>query len=210
MLIAVSDRPVSEIAPPSRLCAEFQTQTGFLAQTTTSLPKALQSSPLAGALMGMRMSELRTFALGVGLTAAQTSSAVLRMSPGVNRVFPALSAFARIASAQKKDEHRRKAFRLYQNIQEQLADAVGKEKLAFIEEEVTGPVKIIADAPLEWLPVGNLPLLIRHQCSRINATPGNLLMGLLAQRGVITVPPEVLQDVLIVSAFNPASYFATC
>jgi len=181
----------------------FQTQTGFLAQMTTELPKTLQSSPLARALMGMRMSELRTFTLGVGLTAAQTSSAVLRMSPGVNRVFPALSAFARSARSEKY-EHRRKAFRLYQNIQEQLAEAVAKEKLTFIEEEVSGPIKIIADAPLEWLPIGNLPLLIRHQCSRINATPGNLLMGLLAQRGVITVPPEVLQDVLIVSAFDAA------
>jgi hypothetical protein len=113
----------------------FQTQTGFLAQMTTELPKTLQSSPLARALMGMRMSELRTFTLGVGLTAAQTSSAVLRMSPGVNRVFPALSAFARSARSEKY-EHRRKAFRLYQNIQEQLAEAVAKEKLTFIEEEV--------------------------------------------------------------------------
>jgi hypothetical protein len=65
----------------------FQTQTGFLTQTTTELPKALQGSPLAGALLRIRMSELRTFTLGIGLTAAQTSSAVLRMSPGVNRVF---------------------------------------------------------------------------------------------------------------------------
>jgi hypothetical protein len=181
----------------------FQTQTGFLAQTATALPKALQSSPLAGTLMHVRMSELRTFTLGVGLTAAQTCSAVLRMSPGVNRVFPALSAFARSARSEKY-EHRQKTFRLYQNIQNQLSEAVGKEKLTFIEEEVSGPIKIVADAPLEWLPVGNLPLLIRHQCSRINATPGNLLMGLLAQRDVITVPPEVLQDVLIVSAFDPA------
>ena len=180
----------------------FQTQTGFLAQTTTALPKALQSSPLAGALMGIRMGELRTFTLGLGLTAAQTSSAVLRMSPGMNRIFPALSAFARSVRSEKY-EHRRKAFRLYQNIQDQLANAASKEKLAFIQEEVTGPIKIIADAPLEWLPVGKLPLLISHQCSRINATPGNLLMGLLAQREVITVPPEVLQDVLVVSAFEP-------
>ena len=193
----IGDRAVEQVM---RL---FRTQTGFLAQTTTALPKALQSSPLAGTLMGVRMSELRTFTLGVGLTAAQTCSAVLRMSPGVNRVFPALSAFARSVRSEKY-EHRQKVFRLYQKIQDQLSEAVGKEKLAFIEGEVSGPIKIIADAPLEWLPVGNLPLLIRHQCSRINATPGNLLMGLLAKREVITVPPEVLQDVLIVSAFDPA------
>ena len=178
----------------------YQTQIGFRAQT---LPEAALSSPLARTLMRVRISELRTFTLGVGLTAAQTSSAVLRMSPGVNRAFPALSAFARSVRSEKY-EHRRKAFRLYQNIQEQLANSIAKEKLAFIEEDVTGPIKIIADAPLEWLPVGNLPLLLRHQCSRINATPGNLLMGLLAKREVITVPPEVLQDVLIVSAFDPA------
>jgi len=123
------------------------------------------------------------------------------MSPGINRVFPALSAFASVRS--EKYEHRHKAFRLFSNIQQQLSDAVTREKIAFIEEEVSGPIKIVADAPLEWLPVGPLPLLIRHQCSRLNATPANLLVGLLAQREVITVSPETLREVLVVSAFAP-------
>src|SRR5215472_9911635 len=185
-----------------RVLRLFQTQTGFLAQTTDELPKALQSSPMAGILMMTRTSELRTFTLGVGTTAAQTCSAVLRMSPGINRVFPALSAFARSVRSEKY-EHRHKAFRLFSNIQQQLSDAVTREKIAFIEEEVSGPIKIVADAPLEWLPVGPLPLLIRHQCSRLNATPANLLVGLLAQREVITVSPETLREVLVVSAFAP-------
>jgi hypothetical protein len=47
-----------------RILRLFQTQTGFLAQATVELPKALESSPLAGALMATRMSELRTFTLG--------------------------------------------------------------------------------------------------------------------------------------------------
>jgi hypothetical protein len=187
-----------------RVLRIFQTQTGFLAQTTDELPKALQSSPLAEILLTTRMSELRTFTLGVGLTAAQTCSAVLRMSPGVNRVFPALSAFARSVRSEKY-EHRFKSFRLFSNIQKQLCEVVGKEKMAFIEDGGIGPIKIIADAPLEWLPIGPLPLLIRYPCSRINATPGNLLMGLLAKGdNTVTVLPEVLQNVLVVSAFAPS------
>jgi hypothetical protein len=163
---------------------------------------------MAGILMTTRISELRTFTLGVGITAAQTCSAVLRISPGINRVFPAPSAFARSVRSEKY-EHRRKAFRLFSDIQRQLSDAVAREKLAFLEE-VSGPIKIVADAPLEWLPIRSLPLLIRHQCSRLNATPGNLLMGLLAQREVVTVPPETLHKVLSYQVLLRPTGCATC
>ena len=78
----------------------LQTQTGFLAQTTTPLPLLLQSSPLAANLLHTRMSELQTFTLGVGLTAAQTSSAVLRCPRELTEYF-LHCLHLREASAQK-------------------------------------------------------------------------------------------------------------
>src|SRR5262249_20265874 len=144
----------------------------------TKLPENLRESRLAQTLLGTRQRELRTFSLGIGLAASQTTSAVLRLSPAVNRVFPALSSFGRSVRSAKY-ESKLKARRLFSNIQKLLADAVGTEKLQFIETHLSGPLKIISDAPIEWLPINGLPLSLRYECSRLNSTPGNLLMSLL-------------------------------
>ena len=42
---------------------------------------------------------------------------------------------------------------------------------------------------------------MRYDCSRINATPGNLLMGLLTEPVTLTFEPKALQNVLVVSSF---------
>jgi hypothetical protein len=177
----------------------LQTQKGLWSAFPVEYVRDLEKSPTARALLGVRAGELDTFTVGVGLRAAQTVSAVVRLSPGVNHVFQSLSAYARNVRSPKR-EARRKTPRLFNNIQNQLRTAVGKERLAFIQER-QWPVKLVCDAPMEWLPVGNLPLAMQYDCSRINATPGNLLMGLLVEPRPIVLAPEHLLDILIVSAF---------
>ena len=177
----------------------IQTQKGLWSSGGKEVLEDLSESPGARTILSMRQSELETFTLAVGLHAAQTTSAVVRLSPGVNHVFPALSAYARSVRSNTL-EARMKSRRLFNSIQNGLRDAVGKDRIAFIEKE-GGPIKIISDAPVEWLPVGNLPLSMRYDCSRINATPGNMLMALLTLPPAIVVPPDALQKILVVSSF---------
>jgi hypothetical protein len=94
-----------------------------------------------------------------------------------------------------------KTRRLFDTIQTDLTKAVGKERIALIEEQ-SGPIKIISDAPIEWLPIGNLPLGIKYDCSRINSTPGNLLMALLALAETIRLHPDQIKKILVVNAFE--------
>lgn len=101
-----------------------------------------------------------------------------------------------------KYEARLKARRLFATIQTELRTAIGTERIAYIEEQ-GGPLKIISDAPIEWLPIGNLPLALRYDCSRISATPGNLLMTELLHRPTLVVPPRALQKILVISSFTP-------
>jgi hypothetical protein len=68
-------------------------------------------------------------------------------------------------------------------------------------QEQGGPLKILSDAPIEWLPVGYLPLCLRYDCSRINTTPGNLMMGQLTNAAALTFQPSDLQKILLVSSF---------
>ena len=177
-----------------------QTQKGFHSQLPAEYVRDLAKSPTAQSILAERAAELDTFTVGVGLRAAQTTSAVVRLSPGVNHVFPALSAYARSLRSTSLDA-RLKTRRLFDRIQNGLASAVGEERIAFITER-QWPVKIVSDAPIEWLPIGNLPLAMRYDCSRINATPGNLLMGLLLEPRPLAVPPDSLLDFLVVSSFT--------
>ncbi|HML07875.1 MAG TPA: CHAT domain-containing protein [Xanthobacteraceae bacterium] len=177
-----------------------QTQRGLHSQLPAQYVHDLAKSPIAQSILSERAAELDTFTVGVGLRAAQTTSAVVRLSPGVNHVFPALSAYARSLRSTSL-EARIKTRRLFDSIQNGLASAVGDERIEFITER-QWPIKIVSDAPMEWLPVGNLPLAMRCDCSRINATPGNLLMGLLVEPRPIVVAPESLMDFLVVSTFE--------
>jgi len=151
------------------------------------------------AAVGERAVELLTQTLGVGLFAAQGCSAVVRMRPEVNHVFPRLSEYARNVRA--ADPHaRQKSPRLLRRAQDAIARAVGPERIDLIRES-GGPIKIVSDAPLELLPVDGLPLALRYDTSRINATPGNLMMGELVSRPPITIRHDDLDHVLVVSAF---------
>jgi hypothetical protein len=185
-----------------RALRSLQTQKGLYNIDTVENIKALQASREARLLISMRQAELETFTLGLGLHAAQTCAGVVRLSPGVNHVFSALAAYAGSVRSQKYAS-RLKARRLFRNIQEALSDAVGKERLEFIDN-VGGPIKIVSDAPIEWLPIKGLPLSLRYDCSRINATPGNLMMGELIERPTIIFEPKDLAKVLVLSAFTDA------
>ena len=148
----------------------------------------------------IRSEELLTQTFGVGLLAAQTTSPVVRLSPGVNHVFASLSAYARNVRADRY-EARRKATRLFTDIQEQLRSAVGDERIEFISR-TSGPIKIISDAPIEWLPINGLPLSFARDCSRIAVTPGNVMMGELLPVQPMSIPPDALRKVLIISSFE--------
>lgn len=148
----------------------------------------------------IRSEELLTQTFGVGLFAAQTTSPVVRLSPGVNHVFSSLSAYARNVRADRY-EARRKATRLFTEIQEQLRSAVGAERIDFISR-TSGPIKIISDAPIEWMPINGLPLSFARDCSRIPVTPGNIMMGELVPVQPMSIPPDALRKVLVISSFE--------
>ncbi|MBR0704563.1 CHAT domain-containing protein [Bradyrhizobium diazoefficiens] len=180
----------------------IQTQRGLHSKMDGDFVTGLMKSTDAKSILAARSSELVTFTLGVGLHAAQTASCVIRLSPGVNHVFPNLRAYAQNIRSSRL-EARLKTKRLFERIQTDLATAVGTERVAFIERH-GGPLKIVSDAPIEWLPMGELPLGIKFNCSRLNATPGNLLMGALTEPVTVTLAPKQLQKILVLSAFEDA------
>lgn len=178
----------------------MQTQRGLFNEVDGEFLKALAESAAAKQVVAVRGQDLAIFTAAVGLKAAQTTSAVMRLSPGVNHVFPLLGNFARNIRA-TSPAARLKTPRLFGMIQDQLVAALGPDRMALIDE-VGGPIKIVSDAPLELLPVNGLPLMFRYLCSRVCVTPGNVLISQLAYSEQITVTPQALRKVLIVSSFE--------
>lgn len=193
--------PQGLMADNSALSAmrHFQMQKGLYTASTEEKAKIFEE-PGARAVINARRAELITHALGVGLRASSTLSACLRVTPGVNRVFPKLVNYARSIRS-GRPEHKLKALRLFQAIQNDLKDALGPERLSFIQS-IDGPLKIVSDAPLELLPVGELPLSLARECSRINATPGNLMLAELARNESIVLHPENVRKILVVSTLS--------
>lgn len=188
-------------APPDVRAAfkHIRTQKGLCTKASGKVLAQL-NSPGAMQVIGARRAELDTFSMGVGIHVAQSCAAAIRLGPGVNHVFPALSNFARSVRASGHDA-RRKSHRLFHSIQRQLSEAVGKERIDFIRSHA-GPLEIISDAPIEWMPIDDLPLGLRYDCFRLNATPGNLLMGELIEPRLLLLHPDALRKVLVVSAFE--------
>lgn len=177
----------------------FQKQQGLSPTHGEEEKEFFATSKEANLVSKIRAEELRTQTLAVGLLAAQTTTPVVRMTPAVNHVFPALSDYARNVRAERP-EARRKAPRLFAEIQRQLTAAVGQERIDFIKH-TDGPLKIVSDSPLEWLPIHDLPLSFYRDCSRIPVTPGNVMMGQLLPFEPIFVTPSDFRQVLVVSSF---------
>lgn len=194
-------RAAHTLQPPVRaVFNHIRTQKQFFDPRFSQFADLIRDSVEARSLMAARRFELDTFSAAVGLHVAQTCAAAIRVGPAVNHVFPALSNFARSTRAAGYAA-RQKSYRLFNSIQEQLEKAVGPERINFIKTNANS-VQIISDAPLEWLPIDGLPLCLRFDCFRLNATPGNLLIQQLTEPPVLSMNPRALRKVLVVSAFE--------
>lgn len=177
----------------------FQTQKGLCNRLDETYLRGLKRSPEAWSIVLGRRGELMTFTLAVGLRAASTSAAVMRLSPGVNHVFSKLANYARHVRSDKS-KARLKSRRLFKSIQQSMADAIGPQRMELLREE-KGPMKIVSDCPLEWLEVDGLPLSLARDCSRITATPGNVMVFQLLQTRAMDVSPKAFERPLVVSSF---------
>ncbi|WP_266168424.1 hypothetical protein [Dyella subtropica] len=66
----------------------------------------------------------------------------------------------------------------------------------------TEAITLVSDAPLEWLRVDGLPLMIRHELSRIGMTPGNLMLTQCIHAGGMILPSSALEEILIIRSFS--------
>lgn len=187
--------------PARNLLQMMRRQTGYQLKGGGKTWLAILEDQLAMALLDIRRRELDFQVVAAGLAAAGTLSATIRLPAAVNRVQGAIRQMAAHARSGKAG-HARKLVKLFAEVQSRLVAEIGPQLLPVIERSQTG-VKLVTDVPLEWLPVGGLPLMLRKNVSRITTTPGNLMTGVLARSELIHLDRDAFREILVVSAIEP-------
>lgn len=174
----------------------LRAQRGYAFQA--QLDDAILGTPGWSAVMGTRSQELRVITGGVGALAASIVAGAIRLPAAVNRTRNTVAALA--AHLRAHPEAEQKTARVFATVQQALAASVPAALLDLVRQSRSG-LKIVADAPLEWLPVDGLPLSLRFQTARVDVTPGDLALGELANPSQMVMPPEAFQEVLVVTSF---------
>lgn len=184
----------------SDLAKRIERQRDFKVNENPGETRRREASTQARALLETRHAELELFALAIGWAAAGTMAAVWRMRPSVNRITGKVRQFAENIRAEASTEPP-KVRALFDEVQLSLSQCLDHRAVALIENTEWG-VKVVSDAPVEWLPIGDLPLGLAKDFSRITSTPADLLLRQLETHEWLRIAVSDFSEILIVSAFK--------
>jgi hypothetical protein len=163
-------------------------------------------SELAQDMASTRKGETGLFAAAIGTRTAGNIATTLRMPPAINQVAGRVGALAEnIRSGSRTPPE--KLARMFGGIQELMEAAVGQGFVDRIRRAAYG-VKVVSDAPIEWLPVDGLPLSLSTDVSRIPSTPGEMILLQLLEHESLRLAVSDFASILVVSAFEPSDRLA--
>lgn len=152
----------------------------------------------------LRGAELELFSAAVGAVAVRYSAPVVRLPFGVNN---AQSAIGDLETNVRRGEGGSRGARKNIAVVEKLVDELHRSVASpaielFLRREPLAHVKLVADAPLEWLALDGLPLFLRHSTSRLPATPGHLLLDAALNHQLVNLKFRDLRRVLVLRSFE--------
>jgi hypothetical protein len=161
--------------------------------------EAIASSPAMGFIMASNRGDLAVYTSVLAVRAASSFVPVIRLPPSPNGARQELNQLA-AARRQHGEGKAHKLNRLAQSLSERLSRGVPDwvlERLLLSKR-----IKLISDAPLEWMNVKGLPLMLRADVSRIPVTPGNLFVAEAVVGSELRIEATQFQKVLILRSFE--------
>lgn len=159
------------------------------------------------AILSLRGGELKLQSLAVGLMATSTFAATIRLPPAVNRTAGVVGQLAKHLRHYDDLAPGIKTARVFKAVQDALVQSIPAQHIEIIKESRTG-IKIISNAPIEWLPIDGVPLGIRADVSRINVTPGNIMIEQLRSLPPIYIASANFKNYLTVSMYEDGDRIA--
>jgi len=188
-----------------RLFAKIQkllkNQTVYPIQSNAELFKEIFSSPIGKFIFQIRREETLTYTSAISVKASDNFCPTIRLPPEINTLHHDLKSLADCARANNYSNKTWKMNKLCRLISERLSKIIHP---AFIEriDIPNNQIKLITDAPLEWLPIRGLPLVLRSDVSRIPTTPGNLFFQQCLIGGQMILPMQAFEEILIIRSFD--------
>ncbi|WP_157498924.1 hypothetical protein [Lysobacter sp. Root604] len=172
---------------------------GFSLKLKNREPRNPYEDPIAGPILSLRQSELRLMTAGISALATSGTQPAIRLPNSVNFHASTLREIER--HSERVNERNRKILQLnYKRLSHEMLSAIDTRIIEELSQR-TEAITLVADAPIEWLRIDGIPLMIRHELSRIGMTPGNLMLALCAESGMHSLPASALDDVIVVRSF---------
>lgn len=132
----------------------------------------------------------------ITLAAASNVAPVIKIPLSNNTIYSQISNLANVDrnGGRKVNAMMKK---LYQLLAPQL-----NGWLEYLDSSPSTPIKFVSNLPLEWGTHQNIPLIIRHEVSRIPVTPGYVSTRLLLDSQVINITTDNFKEILFISSFS--------
>lgn len=152
-------------------------------------------------VFGIRRREAGIFTAALSVMACSSFSAVIRLPPGVSLLGDCASQLISCSNALPNPNKYLKLNRLFKTVQQKMAEFF-YPKYSETVNQSGRCLKLVSDAPLEWLPLNGLPLMVLKNISRIPVTPGNLMMQQALVNNRLTLTLNDIKKVLVLKSFN--------
>lgn len=150
-------------------------------------------------LIFSRTQEAMTYTAALAVRAASFLCPVIRLPPKIDHVMPTVQRLGDAIRARKPKLEKLRA--AANAVFDQLSAAVDPQLMQLIDREQRH-VKIVSDAPLEWLPVRELPIALRYSTSRVPVTPGNFSYAQILPQQSSLISIQDFKEILIVRSFR--------
>jgi len=163
--------------------------------------EGILEDPHIKALLRGNLEDARIYTAALSIRASSNFVPVLRLPTAVNNVYGESIQLENTARAEGPTPRRReKLSKIARTISEKLADGLPDWMLKTIGQSPR--IKLIADAPLEWMSIDGFPLALNAEVSRIPTTPGNLFFWQSVVVDTVNLTIADFEDILIVRALK--------
>jgi hypothetical protein len=161
----------------------------------------IRSDPHVQGLLSINVEDLTAYTAALSIRASSNFVPVIRLPTQVNNANGELVQLENTArNANSKSDRTAKLNKLARQLSMKLAEGI--PEWVFDRMRTFSKVKLMSDAPLEWLEMDGFPLAVTADVSRIPTTPGNLFFLHSVVTATVDLTMANFEEVLVIRAFK--------
>jgi len=161
----------------------------------------MRTDPHVQGLLSINVDDLIAYTAALSIRASSNFVPVIRLPTHVNNLYGELVQLENTArNANSKSDRSAKLNKLARQLSMKLAEGI--PEWIFDRMRTFSKVKLISDAPLEWLQMDGFPLAVTADVSRIPTTPGNQFFLHSVVAAMVDLTMANFEEVLVIRAFK--------